>query len=287
MELEHSPREPQPKQTAACSTDGYASAPVLTGPTSRSIEESDTTRRPIEVSSHLLESVRNYQALSGWEKSELGREMRREGLSYGEIMDLIPVKKSTLATWCREVTLTDDQIASIKQRQAQIPGISRDTNRKRRLEIDRIRRRAASDVAWLVRDPKWVAGTVLYWAEGTKTRNKLSVANTDPQALRLFIAWVRDYLMPDAEFRLALHLHEGNDERAAQDWWRGALSLPDSNFHKTFIKPKGTGHRKNVHKHGVCTVRTMRPADAWQTAMSWIEALPSHLASTSAISKMP
>jgi len=57
-------------------------------------------------------------------------------------------------------------------------------------------------------------------------------------------------------------------------WHFGAeTGLADSNFYKTFIKPKGTGHRKNTLTHGVCTVRMRRPSDAWNAVMEWIDVL--------------
>jgi hypothetical protein len=75
-----------------------------------------------------------------------------------------------------------------------------------------------------------------------------------------------------------LHLHESNIEANAQDYWRQALGLPEVPFQKTFVKSAGTGHRKNTHLHGVCTVRTMRAGDAWQRVTAWIDELPNHLA---------
>jgi hypothetical protein len=225
----------------------------------------------------ILKRVRDWDLMSRWEKSELGRDLRREGLSYGEIMDLIDVKKSTLATWCRDVRLTQAQVRAIRDRTGQVTGLPRDTQWRRREEIERIRLRAQSEVGWLVLDANWVAGVVLYWAEGSKTQTKLSMANTDPRVLRIFIQWVRSYVKPDAGFRLALHLHEGNDDEASKEHWRRELALPDALFHKTFIKPKGTGHRKNTHIHGVCTVRVLKSSDAFQTVTAWIDTLPSHL----------
>ena len=230
----------------------------------------------MDVGNELRERVGNWDDLSQWERSELGKDLRWHGLSYGEIMDLIPVKKSALATWCREVDLTQDQIEAIRERRAAKPGIPRDTQWRRRREIQDLREVAASLVPELVDDSFWVAGLVLYWAEGSKTRNKLSMANTDPRALRLFIKWIRTYLMPNAQFRLALHLHEGNDEKAARDHWSAILGMPGAVFHKTFIKPKGTGHRKNNHRHGVCTVRVQRCADIWQCIDAWMQELPSY-----------
>jgi len=142
----------------------------------------------MEVGTEFRARIGGLESLSRWERSELGKDLRRLGLSYGEIMDLIPVKKSTLATWCREIRLTEEQYAAIKARRAQEPGIPRDTQRKRHREIERIRSEARAQVPVLMKDPLWVAGTILYWAEGAKTRNHLRLNNSDPRALRLSLS---------------------------------------------------------------------------------------------------
>jgi hypothetical protein len=189
-------------------------------------------------------------------------------------MDLIPVKKSTLATWCRDVKLSEEQYVAMRERTlGSRIGIPVDTQWKRRHEIDVIRTRARLEVPHLVKDPFWVAGTVLYWAEGAKTRNKLRLANTDPEALRLFIEWVRAFLDHNAMFSMQLHLHEGNDEPAARHYWRIETGLMEANFYRTFIKPSGTGHRKNHLAHGVCTVSVRRCSDDWQRVMAWVSIL--------------
>ncbi|HZD22120.1 MAG TPA: hypothetical protein VE569_01770 [Acidimicrobiia bacterium] len=102
------------------------------------------------------------------------------------------------------------------------------------------------------------------------------MANADPRALRLFVRWVKTYVDPAARFSIALHLHEGNDEHSARNFWRHQTGLAQANFHKTFIKPAGTGPRKNNLKHGVCTVKTRRAADAWNVVMEWIDAYTKH-----------
>ena len=77
----------------------------------------------------------------------------------------------------------------------------------------------------------------------------------------------------DAEFVLSLHLHDGNDERSARQWWGEHLHLNDPDFTKTFIKPPGTGHRKNHLPHGVCRVRMRRSADALYRTLAWIDVI--------------
>ena len=113
----------------------------------------------MELEAEVLERVGTWESLSRWEKSELGKDLRHLGLSYGEIMELIPVKKSTLAAWCRDVRLTTDQIEAIRQRRAQEPGIPRDTNWRRREEIEQLRSIARELALELADDPFWIAGS--------------------------------------------------------------------------------------------------------------------------------
>ena len=226
----------------------------------------------MELGTEIRNRIGHWDSLSRWERSEVGRDLRRLGMSYGEIMSLIDVKKSTLATWCRDVEITENQILGIKERTGSVAGIPRDTNRRRREEITLIRQIAREQMPELVLDSLWVAGLVMYWAEGAKTRNYVSMANADPRVLRLFITWVRTFLNPNAMFTLHLHLHEGNDETKAKEFWKSQTKLWDANFHKTFIKPAGTGHRKNHLEHGICTVKLRRAADPWNIVMEWINA---------------
>ncbi|HLT96183.1 MAG TPA: hypothetical protein VK070_05275, partial [Acidimicrobiia bacterium] len=97
--------------------------------------------------------IEQWSTLSRWERSELGRDLRRLGLSYGEIGRLIDVKKSTLATWCRDIVLTEAQARAITERTGSRAGIPVDTNWRRRQEIEQIRKRAAAEAETLTADP--------------------------------------------------------------------------------------------------------------------------------------
>jgi hypothetical protein len=203
---------------------------------------------------------------------ELARKLRTVGLSYGEIRSIVPVAASTLSTWCGDVELTPEQRRAISDR-AMRSGGRRDTQRRRRLAVEEIRRSAAAEVADLIADPLWLAGTMLYWAEGAKTTRKLDLGNTDPDILRIFVSWVRHHHDPAAEFSLALHLHEVNDEDAARRYWEKQLGLDQVTWQKTFVKPKGTGHRRNHLPWGVCRARLRRSADAFVRTEGWIAGL--------------
>jgi len=218
-----------------------------------------------------------WQELTRWERAEMGRRLRRQGWTYGENMDVLPVGKGTLAGWCKEIRLSEEQIEAIKARVPSQKGIPKDTNWKRRLEIQKIRAEAQLERPTLMMAPLWLAGTVLYWAEGDQATHRLALVNSDDEALRLFMRWTIQFLNPSPCFVLALHLHHGNDEAAAKAYWARALDLDRPQFHKTFIKPPGTGHRKNHLAQGVCRVMVRRSGNAYHRTMAWIEALPEAL----------
>jgi len=232
----------------------------------------------MELEGEVLERVRTYESLSRWERAELGRDLRRLGLSYGEIMEMIPVKKSTLATWCRDVELNPELLRGIALRRTPVPGLTLagdpyTTQRPRRLEIELIRSQAKLEAHHLSRDPYWMAGVVLYWGEGSKTNRRLSLANSDPSALRLFKEWSEYFARPNHGWRARLNLHADNDDLAARSWWAMELDLPLTDFTKSYIKPDGTGHRKNHLPSGVCTLTKRKSTNSFYQTMAWVEFL--------------
>ncbi|MEA3511715.1 MAG: hypothetical protein U9R51_09795, partial [Actinomycetota bacterium] len=194
-----------------------------------------------------------------------------------EIRDLIPVPKGTLSNWCREIRLSEEQVKAIRERSGPTSraGIPVDTQHQRRSELVTIRADARSFAKRHLNDAFFVAGTALYWGEGAKTRNSCSLTNADPAVLRAFVSWARTYLDPHASFVLSLHLHEDNDERAAREYWQTQTGLTDAPFTKTYIKPRGSGHRKNHLPHGICRVRMRNPSDPWNRVMVWIDVVAS------------
>ena len=230
----------------------------------------------MDVPAEFEAPIAAFESLGRWDRAELGRSLRLLGLSYGEIMELIPVPKGTLAGWCQKIRLSEEQAAAIRQRRGPREG-PRDTQWRRRLEVEEIRADARLFALERLSDPFWVAGTVLYWGEGAKTKRSFSLANSDSAALRLFIRWTRVYMEPDPVFVLKLNLHADNDEGLAREYWRQSLEMEGAQFYRTFIKPNGTGHRKNHLPFGVCQVRMRRPANAAVKVETWIDVVATTL----------
>jgi hypothetical protein len=148
------------------------------------------------------------------------------------------------------------------------------------LEVARIREGARLEVRDLFRDPLWLTGTVLYWAEGDKSTRRLALVNTDPMVLRAFVSWVRRFHNHQAEFVGGLHLHEGNNDDEARRHWASTLGFGDLRFDKTFVKPAGTGHRKNHLEHGICRLRVSKSGNSFHKTMGWIDGLADALESS-------
>jgi hypothetical protein len=125
---------------------------------------------PVEVPPELLHRAARWGDLKRWERRELGQELRRLGLAYREIGEIIPVPKGTLSGWCRDIPLTPEQLDRIRSlggnrevRYAKIGAVLRERNLER---VRAIRAAGRKEAELLGADPDWVAGVVAYWAEG-------------------------------------------------------------------------------------------------------------------------
>lgn len=76
--------------------------------------------------------------------------------------------------------------------------------------------------------------------------------------------------MPESRFRAQLHLHSGQNESTLKEFWFGITGIPRAQFVKSFIKPEGSGHRKNTLYHGTLIVR-IHDVDCLQKLLGWIE----------------
>lgn len=225
----------------------------------------------------IQDRVERWAELKRWDRRELGQDLRRLGLSYREIMRLIPVAKGTLSHWCRNLELTDQQRERIANIRPRVEAQRRNGQRRHREALERwarIRSLARDEAQLFLHDPFWVAGVIAYWSEGDKRSRELKFANSDPDLTKLFIAWARRYLeLDDDRFTVGLHLHSGQDEAERIDYWSEVTGLDRTHFRKTFIKPEGTGHRKNVLYNGTASIRVRRSGELSHRVLGWIDAV--------------
>jgi hypothetical protein len=79
---------------------------------------------------------------------------------------------------------------------------------------------------------------MLYWAEGSKSRNAVQFVNSEPAMVRLFVDFLRrHYAVTDEEFRLDCNLFADHVERQREieQFWLDTLGLPQSSLRKSTV----------------------------------------------------
>lgn len=199
--------------------------------------------------------VQNPQKRFAYEKA---RALRKKGLSYNKIKEQLEVSKSSVSLWCKDIKLSNRQKEKLADRSAAVFKLGAKANHEKRvLEILAIKEIARKEIANLDKDTFKVAGAILYWAEGHKTNNA-SVTNSDPRIIRFMVTWFKEICdIPSTRLKAYLHIHYRNDERKIKKFWSGLTGIPLKNFGKSFIKPKGTGHRTNILPNGIIRISVL------------------------------
>jgi hypothetical protein len=125
------------------------------------------------------------------------------------------------------------------------------------------RRREAQDRgrrAARVGDPLHAAGCMLYWAEGSRSRNAIRFTNSDPEMIRFFAGFLRKcFDVPDERFRITCNLFADHAVRQVEieQFWLDLLKLQRTclckssvNVYSRYSKKK----RRNKLPYGTCRI---------------------------------
>ena len=185
------------------------------------------------------------------------RQLRKKGLGYRGISRELGISKSTVSLWCADISLSAAQKRILKKRSWEMfYKLGAKANKEKRdKEITIICEGAGKEIKGLSNESFKVAGTMLYWAEGGKTQST-SISNSDPRIITLMVSWFRKiFKIKPTQLNAHLHIHYGNDELKIKRYWSKLTKIPLENFGKSFVKPKGTGHRTNILPNGVIRIR--------------------------------
>ena len=185
--------------------------------------------------------------------------LRESGKSYSDILKLINVSKGTLSLWLRDIELTSVQKLELRGRQISQLAAGK-ANRARRIEqTNRIITEAKSEVVELIKNPLFLSGLMLYWAEGDKSElhEHVKFTNADPKMIAFMMRWLREFCkIPEEKFRACIHIHSLHVRGDIENYWSNITGIPVSQFHKTQIKKTSLGQRKNKIYEGTCAIST-------------------------------
>lgn len=173
---------------------------------------------------------------------------------------LLGVSQSSISLWVRDIELSAEQRLRNLSRAGRVRSEAwSELNRSRRREYQREGRERARRG-----DSLHQAGCMLYWAEGSKGRNSLVFANSDPSMVAFFLRFLRVGLdVGDERFSLRLNVYLGNGRELeeVEAHWLSLLRLPGSCLRKHTVNhfpTSSSGGKGGRLPNGVCTLKVLR-----------------------------
>ena len=201
-------------------------------------------------------------------------KLRKQGLSYNEIKKEMPVAKSTLSLWLKNVPLMPEQRKHLYTKRILNLVRGPQSQRERRIrEITKIVNEAEKEVQLpLSYETYQLLGAALYWAEGSKTVH-FAVTNSDPHFILFMVQWFeRVFEIAPEALKAKLNIYPQQNELKIRQFWSQLTSIPLENFEKSFIKPPNKGYKKNNLYYGTIRIRVPRGTDMRHRVFGWIKA---------------
>lgn len=198
---------------------------------------------------------------------DLARELRRQGLPIKEIAQRVGVSQSSVSLWVRDIELTAEQQDALR---AMNPAYNRQLSGSRvavaRHRASRMVAQESGRVLALNSEPLHLAGVMLYWAEGAKSGNQVCFSNSDPEMIKLFVAFLKRYFgLRERDMRISCHLFADHLERQreVEQFWLDVTGLPETSLRKSVVNLYSrSSKRKRIKKlpHGTCQLVVSRTA---------------------------
>jgi transposase-like protein len=167
------------------------------------------------------------------ERLEARRIRLEEGASIKKIARRLGVSVSSVSLWVRDIELSPQQRAALRNKVSGGWSANAISARRRRKQSQDRGRTVVREA-----DPLFVAGIMLFWAEGAKARNEAAIVNSDPELVRFFAQFLRRfYGVPDERFRVACNLFADHldRQREIEQFWLDTLQLPRSCLRKSMV----------------------------------------------------
>lgn len=209
--------------------------------------------------------------------------LRKSGLSYSEILQKVPVAKSTLSLWLRSVCLSKRQKQKFTQKKLLAAIRGGETKRRHRLELTKqIKDKSVLEISHISDRELKLIGAVLYWAEGSKSKEYnpstgVIFGNSDPLMCKLFIKWLVVILnIPKKEICFSIYVHETHKDRLNEikEYWAEATGFPKVKFGKIYFKKNKLGtRRRNIgnNYYGLLRIIVKKSTNLGRKIQGWIE----------------
>lgn len=218
-------------------------------------------------------------------EKEKAIKLRKEGKTYSEILKEIPVAKSTLSEWFRDVKLSKPEFQRLTQKKLVAARRGGEAKRKQRLErVKEIHNQALKDVTHISKRELWLIGIALYWAEGRKEKmerpgSQFAFSNSDPKMIKLFLYWLNNSCLinnREITFNIFIHKNFQKDISRIRKYWSEVTGYSVDKFNKVYYKKhKIKTNRKNVGNlyYGQIQVKVKSSSTLVRKVSGWVEAI--------------
>ncbi len=186
-------------------------------------------------------------------------ELRKQGLSYTEIRQVVPVAKSTLQNWLvlAGLTLTHKHLQIQLQKRLEKKQAATEASKVTRAKkADQEIHRFIQEYKRFLNDPFFVAGIILYVAEGSKGDCKLS--NSDYRVILMFVIFMEKYFLLDRmknmRFRMYIHEVRSYDLKKIRGFWSKKLNIDAAGIALSWKKNIVAKRRENADYVGQLSV---------------------------------
>ena len=209
-------------------------------------------------------------------------ELRKQGISYSEIAKIVPVAKSSLSLWLRDIPLSREQRSALysKGHKAGIKARRQQTKRK----LHKLTKEVNSELPTLLKDPFFCMGLSLYWAEGEKQKPwapsiSCAFGNSDHNTILLMRKWFIKYgqvFAQDLTYRL--YIHDSADTQKALNAWSAILSINPKSIPITIKRHIVHGRHKHPKYKGLIQLSVRRSTLLNRRIGLWTQGAADHFA---------
>ncbi|TXJ73968.1 hypothetical protein E2C11_28340 [Streptomyces lavendulae] len=199
------------------------------------------------------------------------RELRQQGWTYDQIQVELGCSKSSISLWVRDLpkperTRNTEEAAAIARRGWEARLRIRDEERRHAKEEARLA------IGGLSARELFLVGVGLYWAEGGKDksyarRENVAFVNSDPNMIRVYLAWLRLLGVEPERLRFTVMIHENADVSGAERYWADLVGAAPSSFNKTTLKkhnPKTVRKNTGEDYRGCLVIKVLQGADLYR-----------------------
>ncbi|MBI1866509.1 MAG: hypothetical protein HY005_01560 [Candidatus Staskawiczbacteria bacterium] len=215
-------------------------------------------------------------------------ELRKQGLSYREILEQIPVAKSSLSLWLKSVKLADSQRQRLTDKK--LASARRGSQKMKDIRIaltKQIKDKARKEIGKLSKRELWLIGIALYWAEGSKEKEYrpgagIKFTNSDPMMIKIFLKWLFEVANISKEkIYLDIIIHENNKNRLEEviSYWSEYTGFSKESFKRIYFKNnKIKIHRKNIGNNyfGLLRIIVREGSTLNRKIQGWTEGIYQH-----------